>query len=195
MTTSAQARAPTTRSSTEIASEYLDPERVSPAGRIYQEMVSNLLLAEFDRRRILEGRGATLITSSASMLTLIFGLTVLVTGKDHLLENRWAAWILLGALVAFVTSAVIAIFVQTHGYKYTVASRDTLKSLARDDTEWARWPDDALRSWLTRQVNTICSVRDGNDKKADHVVWSLRCQVAAVVLLAASVGCELYGRL
>lgn len=54
---------------------------VSPAGKVWQSMVSDLLAAEFDRRKTLAGRGATLLTASASLVTLIFGLTVIVTGK------------------------------------------------------------------------------------------------------------------
>ncbi|BBZ51998.1 hypothetical protein MHEI_37150 [Mycobacterium heidelbergense] len=174
--------------------EPLDPQRVSAAGQIYQAMVSDLLKCEFDRRRALEGRGATLVTSSGALLTLIFGLTVLVTGKDQVFQNRWAIWVLLAALVAFVASALIAIFIQSWGFKYAITSRKTLKSLARDNTEWARLADDATRSWLTRQVNTICSLRDGNDMKAKLVTWSLGFQVAAITLLSASVGIDLSGR-
>lgn len=72
-----------------------------PAGKIWQPMVAALLIAELDRRKAIEGRGATLMTASASIITLIFGLSVLVTGKDVIFENRCAVWTLIPALTAF----------------------------------------------------------------------------------------------
>lgn len=174
--------------------EDLDPHRISAAGQIYQTMVGDLLTAEFDRRKALEGRGATIVTSSASMLTLIFGLTILITGKDHVFTDHCAIWFLDAALVAFALSAIIAIFVQTYLFRYTVISSESLRSLPRDNTEWARLADDATRSWLTRQVNTVCSLRRGNNAKARLVTASLVFQVAAIVLLAVSVGLDLHAR-
>jgi hypothetical protein len=75
--------------------DYVDP--ISPAGAVYQAMVDSLLKAEYERRKTLEGRGATLLTASASMLTLIFALTVFVTGKDHVFANRCAVTYLVRA--------------------------------------------------------------------------------------------------
>ncbi|MGB9248453.1 MAG: hypothetical protein WCC28_01530 [Mycobacterium sp.] len=80
--------------------------------------VSDLLAAEFDRRKTLEGRGAALMTASVCLVTLIFALTVILTGKDHVFANRYAVYFLLAALVSFVISAVIAIMVQTRGFNY-----------------------------------------------------------------------------
>jgi hypothetical protein len=87
------------------------------------------------------------------------------------------------------------IFVQTYLFKYTVISRESLRSRPRDNKEWARLADDATRSWLTRQVNTICSLRRGNNGKARLVTWSLILQVVAIALLSVSVGLDLHGRL
>jgi hypothetical protein len=126
------------------------------------------------------------------MLTVIFGLTVLVTGKDHVFTDRCSVGFLDAALGAFVLSAITAIFVQTYLFKYTVISPETLRSLPRENTEWARLADDAARSWLTRQVNTLCSLRRGNNAKARLVTASLVLQVAAIALLSISVGLELH---
>jgi hypothetical protein len=131
---------------------------IYPAGKIWQPMVAALLSAELDRRKAVEGRGATM-TASASIITLIFGLSVLVTGKDAVFENRWAVWALIPALIAFVLSAAIALFVQTHGAKYEVVSRSSLRSLTTVSF-WTMRADPATRADVSQQVRTICGLRD-----------------------------------
>jgi hypothetical protein len=128
------------------------------------------------------------------MLTLIFGLTVLVTGKDAVFRSRYAILVLMGAMAALLVSAVIAIVVQAHGFEYRVMSDDALKSLTRDNKEWARRADDATRAWVKKQVSTICTLRVGNNTKATQIAWSLWLQVSAISLLSISVGIELWGR-
>jgi hypothetical protein len=128
------------------------------------------------------------------MLTLIFGLTVIITGKDYTFRNHCAVWFLTLALAAFVVAAVIAIFIQTYGFKYTVTSTATLDGLVQD-ANWHRTEDDARRMWVSRQVQTIKSLRHGNNRKAALVIWSLGFEVLAIALLALSVGFELHTRL
>ncbi len=174
------------------ASEPVDP--ISPAGKLYQTITDKLLAAELDRRKALEGRAAALMTSSGAVLALIFGLSVLLTGKDMVYESLVATLLLIAAMIAFLTSAVIAIVVQVHGFEYKVMSDDALRSLARDHAEWARRADDATRAWVSKQVSTICTMRTGNSTKQKQVECSLWVQVAAIGLLASSVGVELLSR-
>ncbi|MDX1883042.1 hypothetical protein [Mycolicibacterium sp. 120270] len=163
----------------------------SPAGEIYQAMVERLLAREYERRRLLEARGATLMTSSASVLALIFGLTVIVTGKDFVFHSHVAILALCGALAGFVLSALMAIIVQTHLPEYDVPGCDYLAGLTESHDEWAQSADYALRVDVGQQVRTICSLRPGNSTKAKLVAGSLTIQVAAVALLAFSVAFEL----
>ena len=46
---------------------------------------------------------------------MIFGLSVLLTGKDMVYESLVATLLLIAAMIAFLTSAVIAIVVEAHG--------------------------------------------------------------------------------
>ena len=168
---------------------------VSPAGKIYQPMVGAILAAEADRRKTLERRGGTLLTASTSLVTLIFAVSVIVTGKSFVFANHCAVTALCLALGSFVISAVIAIVVQTHGYPYKVIDGETLMELAGTNEAWAESADYALRRDVSQRVVTICSLRDGNETMAKHVAWSLRFQVLAIGLLSVSVGLELYGRI
>src|SRR6476659_5906451 len=85
-----------------------DDEQPSAGGRVYEQMMAAVMAAEYDRRKAVEGRGAAILTTSTTMLTLIFGLTVLVIGKDQPFKNHLALWFVTSALAAFVLSAVIA---------------------------------------------------------------------------------------
>lgn len=168
---------------------------VSEAGRVYQATVTSLLAAEFERRKTLEARGGTLLTSSTTLLALIFGLTVLVTGKGAVFAVHLAVYVLYGALAVFVVSAAIAIIVQTQLQRYEVVSCEYLKTLAGSDAEWSRSADHAVRAEVSQKVRTLCSLRGGNNTKARWVVAGLVVQLTAIALLAASLGLELYGRL
>uniref|UniRef100_UPI001E58F084 hypothetical protein n=2 Tax=Mycobacterium avium TaxID=1764 RepID=UPI001E58F084 len=173
-----------------------DSERVSPAGTVYQQMVGSLLAAEHDRRTKTEGRGSTIVTTSSSLRTVVFGLTVVVTGKDYVFANCYAVWVLIAALGAFVISAVLGLVVSAYSFRYKTVSLDFLRQLEdRDGALWKVSADQAVNYDVQQQVTTICSLRGGNERKADLVVASLVFQVAAVALLALSVGLEIYGRM
>lgn len=96
---------------------------VNPAGKVWEQMLGAVVAAEFDRKKTLEGRGTTILTTSGSLLTLIFGLTVVVSGKDAKFENPWAIMFLMGALFAFVVSAVIAIYIAAWGLSISAGRR------------------------------------------------------------------------
>ncbi len=164
---------------------------VSAAGRVWRAMAADLAQIEFDRRKTLEGRAGALLTSSASMLTLIFGLTVLVTGKDPTFKSHWALYFLLGALASFVGAASVAIWVQTRGFDYLVV-RDTSLRLLVGDEMWSYPADVATRADVSQKVNLVCSLRVGNNAMAQRLTWSLRLQLLAIALLSISVGFELH---
>lgn len=175
---------------TSSSSNTSDAEFISPAGKVYQLMVASLLATEFDRKKTLEARGAVLVTSSVSLLTLVSGVMVLLVGKDYVFRDHCSFMILLGALLAFIASAVCAVFVQTYGFGYTVMDRATLKNL-ENNSNWSRTADDAARNWVHWQVISICSLRESNGIKANLIVCGLALQVLAIILLSGSLGLEL----
>ncbi|MFG1934164.1 hypothetical protein ACGFK1_26510 [Mycobacterium sp. NPDC048908] len=44
--------------------------------------MNDVLNREHEQRKMIEGRAAVLVTSSASLLTIIFGISVFFTGKN-----------------------------------------------------------------------------------------------------------------
>lgn len=165
----------------------------SAAGRVYQGMVKDLLAAEYDRRAKMEARGSTIVTASASLATLVFGLTVVLTGKDHTFTNSFATLPLIAALVAFVISAVLGTMAQNYPFGYWTISSKSLAQLT-SSTFWNRPADYAVRDDISQQVKTISTMREANQKTARLVTISLGFQVIAIILLSVSVALDLYGR-
>ena len=165
----------------------------SAAGKIYEQVTAAVVASEFDRKKTLEGRGSTLVTASASLLTLTFGVIFVVTGKDYLFKSGWAVGLLLASLAAFLVSAVIAVFVAVEGTEYAVIADETLDALTTGD-KWNKTEDNARLMWVRRQVDTAKSLRESNNKNVTRVAWSLWIQVLAIALLAGSVVVELSDR-
>lgn len=162
----------------------------SAAGDVYGGHVESLLAAEYDRRKTLESRGAAIVTTSSSILTLILGLTVVITGKDYSFSSTAALGLLIASLVTFVGSAIVAILVQNYGMKYTVTGAQTLEAMVQNEA-WNRDAEDAKRMCLKRQINTVISLRSGNNRKALLALWSLGLQVGAIAILALALTVEL----
>jgi hypothetical protein len=172
-----------------------DDDDVSPAGKVYREMVSDMLAAERDRRTNLEGRAGILFASSGTLLALVGGLAAFVVGKDHAFENRTAIIELCKALPWFVLSAVTALVVQTKGWPYPVVNRESLAKIAGTDDFWEVSADFAARVDVDQQAKTIDSLRRGNNDMVMWILVSLMFQIIAIVLLSAAVGFELWARL
>ncbi|PYE14065.1 hypothetical protein DFR67_114164 [Williamsia limnetica] len=162
-------------------------------GEVYAKHITERLAAEVERKKTLEGRGTTLVTTSSTLLTIIFALTVFITGKEASFKfnNDVAIWFLLAALLVFVASAVAAIYVQTFAIKYTVTSAQSLRGMV-ETNHWNDPADLAQRECAWHDMETTLSIRSANDEKAGYVIGSFVLQVAAIFLLGVSLGIELF---
>ena len=148
---------------------------VGVAGKVWQSMVSAFWRPSWDSAQDPGGPRRYSHDRERLFGKLIFALTVILTGKDHVFTNRYAVYFLLAALVAFVISAVIAIVVQTRGFNYDVIKRQTLKRLTDPDAA----------SWTSRPM-TLCAPTSASTSKrsaacatatttmATRLTWSLR---------------------
>lgn len=59
----------------------------SPQGETYLEFVNGLLNKEYEQRKMIEGRAAVIVTSCASLLTIIVGISVLFSGGKLISEK------------------------------------------------------------------------------------------------------------
>lgn len=154
----------------------------SDQGEVYYEVMSARLDAERDRRTTLETRGTTVVTSSAALVSLGLLLTALVAGKDYRFQSGASVLVLI-ALGLFVLAGGAALMAgQLH--KYKVPTDETLKSCLDE-----HWTDTAVSARLAAawmNLETILSLRSGNDKKAWWLNWALRFQVFAIMALAVA---------
>jgi hypothetical protein len=162
----------------------------SKTGEIFAEHVAKNLEAEFERRKTLEARGGTIITTSAAMLALIVAVSALLLGKDKVVLASAAAPILVvTSLITFVIANVLAIFVQNYSLAYTITADETLDDMT--GSRWTSTEDNARRVCVQRQVNTIKSLRQGNTWKARLAYAGLFVEVVAIGLLASAAIVEL----
>ena len=162
------------------------------SGETYSDHVRKLLDTEYDRRRVLEARGDSIIKTSSGVVALFFALTIFISGRNYKFTNHWnSIWFLVAALIAFIVSATIAIYVQTWALAYTVTGQQTLEKMTQEF--WDKPPDEAQRICLQREINTTLSLRAGNDKKVAAAQYGVIFQVIAIIFLSYSLVCELTG--
>ncbi|OYN75491.1 hypothetical protein [Mycolicibacterium sphagni] len=190
----ADTKPPTAQQKPSELSEHESAETTEPAtaGKVFESLVGTLLASEEDRRKRVDGRAAAVLATSSTILTIIFGLTVFVSGKDYIFKNFYAIWFLILAIVAFVASALVAIVIQAYGFPYLTLNNETLESLG---DHWSDTEDSARQMWVKSQAVTIISLRSSNDKKSDLATFSLGFELAAIALLALSVAFELHTKL
>ncbi|KAA0024288.1 hypothetical protein [Antrihabitans cavernicola] len=166
---------------------------MATAPEIYAQYITARKSAELDSRKRVEERGAAIVTTSSSLLTLIFVITVLITGKEKdaaKFVSQAAVVVLFVALGAFVISAVIGIYVQNAAWRYQEVSDRTLRSIVAHNAIWNGSADEAIRICADREVVAIESLRRGTQKKAWISLIALGIQGLAILLLAISLFLE-----
>lgn len=152
---------------------------------------------EFDARKRVEDRGGAIITSSSALVTFIFTITVVLTGKDKdasKFVSEGAGDLLLWALIVFVAAAVIGIFVQNFPLRYEAATAETLQQLVEDNSVWNGSSDWAaqLGAWL--DLDAIESLRRGTTIKSYAATFALLLQGIAGMLLILALRADLQVR-
>jgi hypothetical protein len=167
---------------------------VSPAGLIFQKMTAALLAAEYTRRDKTEGRGANLVAAGSTFSALVFALIAVIIGKDAVFSNRVAVVLLGAALISFVVSAALGLFVQNAALRFWTVDRNDLGRITEDEF-WGMSANEAVKHDIHQQVTTTITLRAINDQKANWATAGLAFQVAAVALLGDSIGLEMGGRI
>lgn len=167
-------------------------ENAGHAGPVFTEFIEKELAYERDRRKSLDARGISALTTSSTLVTLIVGLGAIVTSVDGF-EPGWPAIALLGfALLAFVLTALLGLLANRL-VKYQVVDPAQLRTWRDHDKKWNDEADKAKRVIAEANITTIETLRKGNGRKAKLLEAALWSQLAAIVLLAAAVGVVLVG--
>jgi len=153
-------------------------------GSTYAQFIERQADAEYDRRSSLDARGLAIVTSSGAFTTLLFAVLTALKGKDVRLTGP-ASGFLIGSLVLLVLSALADLYA-TQLVKYTVTDVATLR-LMLAKPHWRDEEADARGVCAHTTINTVESLRTGNDQKAGRLVVAVALQLAAFIALTVTV--------
>jgi hypothetical protein len=167
------------------------PSLVPEQGLVYYSFIQASIKEERDRRSAQESRATGVVTSSGALVTLVFALVAVVLGKDYKFASG-ATWLVIAALGLFALASLFALLAGLL-LKYEVPDKRTLEA-----TLGSHWTDTEASARLAcawMSLDTLLTLRSGNNRKSWWLDWALRMQLSAVVTLGAAVAWELYRRI
>jgi len=158
---------------------------VSEQGTVYFEFIESELEAERERRKSLDSRGASVVTTSSALATAVFALGALVTGQTSFTPDKVTTWSLLAGLALFGAAAFCGLMAN-RTIPYEVTDTSTLEEMRSG--HWADDEVDARNITIYRNIQTIMTLRDGNNEKASWVTRAFVVQLLAAAALLVAVG-------
>jgi uncharacterized membrane protein (DUF485 family) len=164
------------------------PTFEASAGAQYSVLIRSQMDEEAAYRATLEQRATNVITSSGTLVSLLFAFTALAKGSDRLVLPGISKVTLILALVCFVAAVVIAL-------AYVGLLRIATQSIDLGDVSKLLTPEywsspDALTSSLVvgeAQLAMLRSSRSANQARARFVAWAVGMEVLAVLFLGSSI--------
>jgi hypothetical protein len=149
---------------------------------IYADFVKSLLDAESSRKSSLEQRGIAVITSSGTLVTLLFGLIAVVTSsKTFALPTRVHGW-LAAAAILFVLAALAGIAMNIPlFYGQIIISEGELRA------SWGDTASDAQAAVTGARLKRLGQASKVNTAKAWILILSVLLELAAVIILTVGI--------
>jgi hypothetical protein len=157
---------------------------VTDQGSVYAAFIEGELKAERDRRTTLDARGVSVVTTSASLVTLLTAVGAVVTSEKSFTFPGAALPPLIATLASF-TAAVVLGILASRGRYYHVALTETLYGMVTD-----HWGDDEIDSRnnvAELNIRTVHTLRVGNDNKSGLLTLALSAQLVGVAALSLTV--------
>jgi hypothetical protein len=149
---------------------------------VYSDLVKVLLDAEATRKTSLEQKGTGVITTAATLVTLLFGLVATITNaKTFVLPSASHGW-LAAAVVAFVGAAALAIFVAL-----PVPYGQTELTVADLSAWWNDSVSDAEAAVAGVRLQAIAAARRANSVKGWLLLGAGGCELVGLASLTAAV--------
>jgi hypothetical protein len=153
-----------------------------PAPVVYSDLVKTLLDIENGRRTSLEQKGAAVITTSGTLVTLLFGLVAVITSADKFVLPGEADGPLVAALILFVVACGFAIMMSLPiPYGQSNITVDQLSQWWGDSTP------QALAAVAGLRLQAIGVARQRNAVKVALLLVALFSELAALALLTVAV--------
>lgn len=150
------------------------------AGSVYGPLIDDQLERENDIKESLAQRGVVIVTTSGTLVGLIFGFSALATnGKSSLLALPHVTSFLVIAVFLFVVAAVAAILTNT-AWTYEEFATSELERLCKADYWIYEDTVEAARSVSETKVGILKQARKQNERKAYALIVGFSAEVAAV---------------
>jgi hypothetical protein len=160
------------------------------AGAAYGQLISDQLTQERSRKTSLEARGVTVITTSGTLVTLLFGLTAGLTAVSGFKLPGGAKLPLLLALIAFVVAAGFGI-VTNMPLRYQEVTPQGLAKLV-NARFWTAPPTVGELRVAAAQVALLSAARSANNLKVRLLIVAIAAELLAVAFLAWAVAAILW---
>jgi len=161
------------------------PAKLSELGSVYATFIEEELKDERARRDRLEARGSGILTSSATLVTLLAAAGALVLGRDQIDLPGYAVKAIIGAVSGFGLAGVFGL-AACWPFAYGKTQVKDLTEIRRE--HWNDEPSDARHKVTYLKVMEIEKLRSANNKRLYFLVAGLAAQLSAAVLLIFAVG-------
>lgn len=155
------------------------------AGSAYTSLIDSQLAREDARKTSFEQRGIGVITTSGTIVTLLFGLAALVTKSDAFVLGTWQKIFLGSALVFFFVAAITGILVNKP-MTYEEAAPEGLRRLLEEPYWFGRVGIGSRRA-TEMKIAMLARARRQNDFKGSVLIIALSAEVAGIFLVAVAV--------
>jgi hypothetical protein len=161
------------------------------AGAAYGQLIADQLTQERSRKTSLESRGVTVITTSGTLVTLLFGLTAGLTAASGFKLPSGAKLPLLLALIAFVIAAGFGILTNMP-LRYQEATPEGLGKLV-NAKYWTAPATTGELGVAAAQVALLSAARSADNLKVRLLIVAISAELLAVAFLAWAVAVILWG--
>lgn len=161
-------------------------QRPETAGVTYSELVAEQLTEERARKASLEARGLSVISTSGVLVTLLLGLSAVVSTTTDFELPQTAKLLLATAGALFVLAAVGGI-----AANFPAPYREIRVAALRRLTEerwWENQASPAQRRAAQARIDILGAARGVNAWKVRFLLAALILEVLAVLVLAAAAG-------
>jgi hypothetical protein len=152
---------------------------------VYAALVDQQADEERQRKAGLEARGLALITTSAALVSLLFGLAAVVTDSDSFQLTEASKIFLIASTGFFVFAAVLGLG-SNWPFRYQQVDIANLRDLTSEEY-WSGDETVASRRVAQVRVSILARARKMNLRKGRLLLAGILVEVLAVLSLAVSV--------
>lgn len=170
----------------------LETEKVlegRPSGEVAGPVIAQLITSEVERAQAatvsLQSRGLAVISSSGTLVTLLFGLSALATNVEGFTLSGWTKLPLIVAASFLVLAAIAGIATNAPRQRHALGLEQLGPLL--DDEMWSARAREALQATARAQLAIAKAARVANGRMARFLLVGIVLEIAGVASIAWAV--------